>query len=77
MARAMRVEYPGAVYHVLSRGDHGEAIYPDDRDREMFLDCLEEACGKTGWWIHAWVLMGNHYHPLLETPDANLVAGMK
>jgi REP element-mobilizing transposase RayT len=43
----------------------------------MFLSCLEEVCGKTGWWVHAYVLMGNHYHLLVETPRSNLVAGMK
>lgn len=77
MARALRVEYPGAIYHVMSRGNHGDPIYRDDKDREAFLKCLGEACGKTGWAIHAFVLMGNHYHLLLETPKGNLVAGMK
>jgi REP element-mobilizing transposase RayT len=77
MARKLRIEYPGAVYHVMSRGDHQEAIYRDDADRTLFLRCLAEACEKTGWQIHAYVLMGNHYHLLLETPQANLVAGMK
>jgi REP element-mobilizing transposase RayT len=77
MARKLRIEYPGAVYHVMSRGDHQEAIYREDADRELFLKCLGEACAKTGWQIHAYVLMGNHYHLLLETPHANLVAGMK
>jgi REP element-mobilizing transposase RayT len=69
MARALRIEYPGAVYHVMSRGDHNEPIYQDDKDREMFLETLDGACGKTGWWIHAYVLMDNHYHMPLETPD--------
>lgn len=77
MARKIRIEYPGAVYHVMSRGDHQEAIYREDADRELFLRCLAEACEKTGWQIHAYVLMGNHYHLLLETPEANLVVGMK
>jgi REP element-mobilizing transposase RayT len=61
----------------MSRGNRGDAIFLDDRDRETFLDTLEEACTKTGWLVHAFVLMGNHYHLLLETPEANLVAGMK
>ncbi len=77
MARKVRIEYPGAVYHLMSRGDHQEAIFRDDEDRQLFLSCLEEACNKTGWQIHAYVLMGNHYHLLLETPEANLIAGMK
>jgi REP element-mobilizing transposase RayT len=77
MARQVRVQYPGAVYHVMSRGDHQKAIYRDDADREQFLRCLEEACEKTGWLIDGCVLMGNHYQLLVETPQANLVAGMK
>jgi REP element-mobilizing transposase RayT len=77
MARKPRIEYAGAVYHVMSRGNRQEAIFRDNRDREIFLDTLEEACAKTGWVVHAFVLMGNHYHLLLETPEANLVAGMK
>lgn len=77
MARKVRIEYPGAVYHVMSRGDHQEAIYREDADRELFLKCLGEAAGRTGWQIHAYVLMSNHYHLLLETPQANLVIGMK
>ncbi|MEM7393538.1 MAG: transposase [Verrucomicrobiota bacterium] len=60
-----------------ARGDKREPIYQDDEDCEMFLSTLGEACERTGWRIHAYVLMGNHYHILLETPEANLVAGMK
>jgi REP element-mobilizing transposase RayT len=77
MARKLRVEYPHAIYHVLNRGDRREAIFRDDRDREMFLETLGEACLKTGWEIHAWCLMSNHFHLVVETPQANLVAGMK
>jgi putative transposase len=77
MARQIRLEYGGAVYHVMARGNHGRAVYADDRDRQRWLGTLEEACDKTGWRIHAWVMMANHYHLLLETPEANLVAGMK
>ncbi len=77
MPRKPRVEFEGAIYHVMSRGNHQEAIYRDDRDCEMFLDTLDEACRRTGWRIHAFVLMGNHYHLLQETPEANLVEGMK
>ena len=77
MARPLRVEYPGAMYHVMARGNQGRAIYRDDRDRKRFIETLGEACGKTGWRIHAYVLMGNHYHLLAETPEGNLVAGMK
>ena len=71
------MEFPGAVYHVLDRGDRQEVILRDERDREQFLATLGQVCGRTGWRLHACVLMTNHYHLLLETPQANLVAGMK
>ena len=77
MPRKPRVEYAGAVYHVMSRGDRGEAIFRDDADREMFLAAVGEACARTGWRVHAYVLMENHYHLLLETPEPNLVVGMQ
>ena len=76
MARKPRVEYEGAIYHVMSRGDRREAIFRDDTDRRQFLRSLGEACGRTGWRVHAYVLMSNHYHLLLETPQGNLVKGM-
>jgi putative transposase len=77
MARPLRIEYAGAVYHVMARGNQGQAIFRDDQDRRRFLEVLGEACEKTGWRLHAYVLMGNHYHLLLETPEGNLVTGMK
>ena len=77
MARPLRIEYAGAVYHVMARGNQGQAVFRDDHDRRRFLDVLGEASGKTGWRVHAYVLMGNHYHLLLETPEGNLAAGMK
>jgi REP element-mobilizing transposase RayT len=77
MARKIRIEYAGAVYHVMARGNQGRDIYADDQDRKLWLEALDEGCEKTGWRIHAWVMMRNHYHLLLETPEANLVAGMK
>jgi REP element-mobilizing transposase RayT len=77
MARKVRIEYAGAVYHVMARGNQGQAVFADDVDRTLWLRSLGEGCEKTGWRIHAYVLMGNHYHLLLETPEANLVAGMK
>ena len=77
MPRKARVEFPGAVYHVLDRGDRREAIFRDEADRLRFLDTLGEVCARTGWRVHAFVLMSNHYHWLLETPEANLVAGMR
>jgi REP element-mobilizing transposase RayT len=77
MPRKPRIEFEGAIYHVMSRGNRGDAIFLNEKDCEVFLDTLDEACSRTGWQVHAFVLMGNHYHLLLETPEANLVAGMK
>jgi putative transposase len=77
MPRHVRVEYAGAIYHVMARGDRGESIFVDDKDREQILRTLGQACAKTGWRIHAWILMSNHYHWLVETPRPNLVEGMR
>jgi len=77
MPRQPRIEYAGAIYHVMSRGNRGCVIFRDDADREMFLETLSQACFKTGWLIHAYVLMNTHFHILLETPEANLVLGMQ
>jgi REP element-mobilizing transposase RayT len=77
MARKLRIEYAGAVYHVMNRGDRREAIFEDDQDRRRFLETVAEACQKTGWQIHAYCLMSNHFHLVIETPQPNLVAGMK
>ena len=76
MPRALRVEYSGAIYHVMSRGDQREDIFLSDVDRHDFIKTLAEACEKTGWQVHAFCLMCNHYHVVLETPNGNLVAGM-
>jgi REP element-mobilizing transposase RayT len=59
MARKLRIEYPGAIYHVMNRGERREAIFHDDTDREGFLRALGEACQKTGWQVLAYRLMGN------------------
>ena len=77
MPRKLRVQYPGAIYHVMNRGDRREAIFEDDQDRWCFLQTLGQACEKTGWQVHAFCLMSNHFHLVVETPQANLVAGMK
>ena len=77
MPRRARIEYEGAFYHVLCRGDRREAIFFDDEDRQGFLATLGEVCERTGFVVHSYVLMDNHYHLLLETPAGNLVAGMK
>ena len=77
MPRALRHQYPGAVYHIMARGDGGKVIFESDEDRKSFLFRLAQVCGSHGWRVHAWVLMGNHFHLLLETPEPNLVTGMK
>ena len=77
MARKLRIEYPGAIYHVMNRGDRREPIFKDDRDRRRCLDTLAEACAKTHWQVQAWCLMRNHFHLVVETPEPNLVLGMK
>jgi REP element-mobilizing transposase RayT len=70
------VQYPGAIYHVMSRGDRREDIFLDDVDRQDFLKTLAETCQKSGFEVHAYCLMRNHFHLVVETPEANLVAGM-
>jgi hypothetical protein len=65
----LRIEYPGAAHHVMARGNQGRAIFKDDPDRRRFLETLAGAREKTGWRIHAYVLMRNHYHLLVETPE--------
>jgi putative transposase len=77
MARPIRIQYPGAVYHVMARGNQGGEVFRDAPDRQAFLASLREACAKTEWRIHAYVLMANHYHLLVDTPEPNLVEGMK
>ena len=77
MARKLRVQYPGAIYHVMNRGDRREPIFQDDLDRRRWVETLEECCAKTDWQVHAYCLMSNHFHLVFETPKANLVAGMK
>lgn len=77
MPRQLRIEYEGAIYHVMNRGDHGEPIFSDDHDRKTFLKTLGETCTKAYWQIHAYCLMNNHFHLVIETPQPTLVAGMK
>ena len=77
MARRLRLQYEGAIYHVMKRGDHQEPIFRGERDRAVFLKTLGETCAKTDWQVHAWCLMRNHFHLVVETPKANLVQGMK
>ena len=76
MARSIRIQSAGAYYHVMARGNRREDIFHDDDDRRFFLHTLSQACEMTGWRVHAWVLMSNHYHLFIQTPEPNLVAGM-
>jgi putative transposase len=77
MARPLRVEFAGALYHVTARGNRREEIYFDDQDRQRFLALLAEVCDRFNWLIHAYCLMTNHYHLVVETPDGNLSKGMR
>ena len=77
MVRPLRLEYPGALYHVTSRGNRREQIYADDEDRGAFLDVLVSVVQRFGWECHAYCLMANHYHLLIETPQPNLSRGMR
>jgi REP element-mobilizing transposase RayT len=72
MARPLRIEYPGAFYHITARGNEQKDIVRDDKDRERFLEYLETAAGRYGAVIHVYCLMSNHYHLLLSTPEGNL-----
>jgi putative transposase len=77
MARRLRLEFPGAIYHVINRGNYRTWIFADAATRAAFEACLFEACERTGWLLHAFVVMFNHYHLAVETPAGNLVAGMQ
>lgn len=77
MARPLRIEFPGAVYHVTSRGNARTDIFEDDNDRHLFLSILGQAVKRFNWLCHAYCLMSNHYHLLIETPEGNLSAGMR
>lgn len=77
MARPLRIEFPGALYHVLSRGNERRPIVRDDADRRKRIDWLRRTVETYGWRLHAFVLMTNHDHLFVETPEANLSAGMQ
>jgi REP-associated tyrosine transposase len=77
MARPLRIEYPGAFYHVTTRGNAGGRIFRSDKDREYFLDLLAFIIERFHWLCHAWCLMDNHYHLIVETPEGNLSRGMR
>jgi REP-associated tyrosine transposase len=77
MSRPLRIEYPGAVYHVTSRGNEKKPVFKDDTDRLNFLNTLQHVNARYNWICHAYCLMTNHYHLLIETPDGNLSIGMR
>src|ERR1700748_492665 len=77
MARPLRIQYPGAVYHVTARGNGRQRIYADSQDFSTFLELMGKLAERYNWLCHAYCLMSNHYHLLLETPDANLAQGMR
>ena len=77
MARPLRLEFPGAIYHVINRGNYRGDIFRTEGAKAAFERCLWGACQKSGWVLHAYVLMRNHYHLALETPEGNLGVGMQ
>lgn len=77
MARPLRLEHPGAAWHITVRGNERRNIVRSDRDRRRFVELLGEAARRYGWVITAWVLMSNHYHLVIETPDSTLSRGMQ
>ncbi len=77
VARKLRLEFPGACYHVINRGNYRRDVFALPRTKAAFVSCLYEACEKCGWVLHAFVVMRNHFHLAVETPQGNLVAGMQ
>ena len=77
MSRPLRLEFADALYHVTSRGNRGEDIYLDDADRQAWLNVLAQVCKRFNWSVQAYCMMDNHYHLLVQTPDANLSSGMR
>jgi putative transposase len=77
MARPLCIEFSGAVYHITSRGNERKAVFRDDQDRKIFLDTLADVTLRYNWLCHAYCLMDNHYHLLIDTPDGNLSIGMR
>jgi len=77
MARPLRLESPDGVYHVLNRGNYRGHIFRAEKTKAAFLQCLGETCVRTGWRVHAWCIMSNHYHLAVSTPLANLGDGMR
>ncbi|NHZ93218.1 hypothetical protein F2P45_30030 [Massilia sp. CCM 8733] len=77
MTRPLRLEYPGALYHVTARGNRRHPIYLDDADRRAWFGALRDACARSNCVVHAYCQMNNHFHLLIETIDGNLSAAMR
>ena len=77
MSRPVRIEFPGAVYHVTSKGNEGQIVFDDADDRGVFLNVLDNVVVRFGWLIHSYVLMDDHYRLVVEVPEANLSKGMR
>ena len=77
MVRPLRIEFEDALYHMTSRGNRREAIFEDDADRMRWMDILKDVMAQTAWRCHAYCLMDNHYHLVIETPHTNLAKGMR
>lgn len=77
MARKQRIEYPGAVYHIISRGNYRKELFLGEKTGVAFEDTIFEVSERCGWKLYAYVIMSNHYHLAIETPEPNLVEGMQ
>ena len=77
MSRPLRIEYPGALYHITSRGNAGNKIFEDDNDRKDFFKIIGFVITRFHWVCHAYCFMDNHYHLIIETPEGNLSKGMR
>ena len=77
MARQLRIQFEGALYHIISRGNERMMIFLDEADRTKYLNILHTTIERFNWLCHVYCLMGNHYHLMIETPVANLAKGMK
>jgi len=71
MARKLRLESEGGLYHIINRGNYRAPIFGSEKARVAFLKCVGEACEKSGWQVYAWCVMSNHYHLAIETPEAS------
>ena len=77
MARKLRLAYPGAIYHVINRSHDHEKLFASEATKAAFVECLWAACERCGWLLHAYVVMDDHFHAAIETPQGNLAVGMQ